>query len=84
MIKCSNCGYTGTEQSDTCYVCSAPLVVDYGSFKIGESVVLNNEDHVWHGEIALVRDSKPGFYRLELNGKLLWVPQLWVKEYETG
>lgn len=49
----------------------------------GTLVKLDNQDHVWHGEFALICGHKHGFYRLELLGKRLWVPREWVK-YEPN
>ncbi len=48
----------------------------------GTVVKFDNRDHVWHNEIAIICDTKTGFYRLELLGKKIWVPQNWVIEHE--
>ena len=48
--------------------------------KEGDVVRLDNPDHVWHNEIAIICGRKPKFYRLEINGKRIWVPKEWVKE----
>jgi hypothetical protein len=49
----------------------------------GESVVIVNEEHPWKDQIALVCDIKHKFVRIELLGKKLWVPNEWVKHYES-
>jgi hypothetical protein len=49
----------------------------------GETVLLNNEEHPWHNEIALICDKKHKHYRLEIRGKRLWVPENWVKINES-
>jgi len=49
----------------------------------GTTVLLNNEEHPWHNEIALICDRKHKFYRLEIRGKRLWVPEEWVKTDES-
>lgn len=51
--------------------------------KNGTIVIIDNSDHVWHNEIGLVCDHKPKFYRLEVLGKKIWVPEEWVKENVT-
>lgn len=49
----------------------------------GETVLLDNEEHPWHNEIALICDKKHKHYRLEIRGKRLWVPENWVKTNES-
>ncbi len=42
-------------------------------------VRVNNRDHVWHNQIALVVDKKPtGFYRVELLGRRVLMPKEWL------
>jgi len=48
----------------------------------GMLVRINNPDHVWHDQIALVVGQKPQFYRLEFNGAAVWIPKEWVNKYE--
>lgn len=50
----------------------------------GESVIIINEEHPWSGQIALICDTKHKFVRIELFGKKLWVPNEWVKHYESN
>ena len=42
-------------------------------FENGDIVRINNRDHVWHDTIAIVRAKKHLHYRLEFNGKLVWI-----------
>jgi hypothetical protein len=49
----------------------------------GDLVRLNNPDHVWYNQIALICGIKLKFYRLEINGKKIWVPQEWVIKDES-
>lgn len=56
---------------------SPPSVVEV--LEKGTLVQLDNPDHVWHGEFALICGHKHRFYRLELLGKKIWVPREWVK-----
>jgi len=53
-----------------------------GVLEKGTVVRLINKQHVWYNEIGVIRLVKPNFYRLELHGKLIWVPQDWVIEDE--
>lgn len=48
----------------------------------GTSVEVTNEEHPWFGEIGLICDKKPKFYRIEIMGSKVWFPVDWVKEYE--
>lgn len=48
----------------------------------GEMVLLDNEDHPWHNEIALICGKRHKFYQLELREKRLWVPEEWVKQID--
>lgn len=46
----------------------------------GELVRLINEEHPWNNEIGLICDKKHKFYRLEIRGERLWVPEDWVRK----
>jgi hypothetical protein len=49
------------------------------SIRIGALVRIYNHEHIWHGEIGIIRDIKNiGFCRVEMLGKLIWVPQHWL------
>lgn len=50
--------------------------------EIGTIVIVDNREHVWDGEIALVCEVQNKRYRLELLGKKIWVPEHWVKIHE--
>lgn len=45
----------------------------------GSLVVLDNQNHVWNGSIALICEVQHKFYRIELHGTRILVPQEWVK-----
>lgn len=88
VIICPRCGYvipTTTEHVSIGWKLNqpdnkpVPEVLEKGTV-----VKLDNADHVWHDEIALICDSKHKFYRLELNGSKIWVPCEWVKKYELN
>lgn len=54
-------------------------------FTNGNLVRVYNHEHIWHGEIGIVRDSKPtGFYRIELLGILTWMPEHWLLMVEDN
>ena len=53
--------------------------------KVGVMVRIYNHEHVWHGEIGIVRAIKDtGFCRVELLGKLVWLPQHWLRIVEDN
>lgn len=59
---------------------NAPII---SNLEIGESVVVNNKEHPYYQEIALVCDKKHLFVRLELNGYKIWMPNDWVERYHV-
>lgn len=80
-VECHYCGESITLTSKLLFI-KRILEKQASVFKKRSLVVLNNEDHVWHGEPAIICDVKPGFYRLEIVGTRLWVPYNWVKQNE--
>lgn len=52
--------------------------------KIGDVVQVTNSEHVWYNEFAVICDVKPLFYRIEVMGRKMWVPQHWVKINELN
>jgi hypothetical protein len=52
--------------------------------KEGDVVRIDNKDHVWHNQIAIIRGQNHRFYRIELNGGKVWVPKEWVKLHEPS
>jgi len=81
----------------------------------GSLVKINNREHVWHNEVAIIRDCKEcgavvptiftveevtsgevsgeeliepyellakRFYRIELFGRLIWIPEHWLQSLE--
>jgi|10_taG_2_1085330.scaffolds.fasta_scaffold00033_66 DNA-directed RNA polymerase subunit RPC12/RpoP len=50
----------------------------------GEIVLLVNEEHPWHNEIALICGRKHKHYHLEILGKRLWVPEDWVRKIDES
>ena len=82
-FKCPLCGRAVPFAEETHYIGEklkqeAPVEV----LEEGTVVKVDNADHVWHGEIALICGIKHKFYRLDLLGRKTWVPQSWVKQYE--
>ena len=43
-----------------------------------------NHDHIWHNEIVIVRVVGLIFSRVELSGKLIWIPNHWIVEVDEG
>ena len=50
--------------------------------KIGMLVCIYNQQHIWHNEIGIIREIGNGFCRVELLGKLVWMPTHWLVEVE--
>ncbi len=50
--------------------------------KIGILVRVYNHEHIWHNEIGVVRTVGLIFSRIELLGKLTWMPNHWLVEVE--
>jgi len=38
-----------------------------------------NKEHPWFNDIILICDRKHKFYRIEANGKKLWIPEHWIE-----
>lgn len=52
-------------------------------FETGALVRIQNHEHIWHEQIGIVRDIRDnGFYRVELLGKLVWMPKHWLVAVE--
>ncbi len=51
-------------------------------FENGELVVIADKQHVWDGEIAIVRGDRFKFCRLELKGFKIWFPKNCLKRIE--
>jgi len=84
-IICYNCGSTINIQSET--IITSPgleQIVILPELETGELVKVINEDHVWYGEIGIIRAKKFKHYRLEINGELVWFPENWVESNEPN
>lgn len=82
-VPCDGCNASIPIAVETAYLeekLKEPPPLHQQVFENGTLVVFNNDDHVWHGEIALICDWKPHFYRLEVRGKKIWVPMTWVNK----
>jgi len=53
-------------------------------FEIGEEVLFANREHPWYNKLGIICERKHKQYRIEINGKKLWVPNEWVKENQNG
>lgn len=58
---------------------SKHLKVEIPEIEEGTIVKINNKEHPWHDEIAIVRDRKHKLVRIELHGMMIWVPDTWIK-----
>ena len=54
------------------------------NIKIGMLVRIYNQEHIWHGEIGIIRAINNEFYRVELLGKLVWMPSHWLVKVEEN
>ena len=54
------------------------------AFESGQLVEIWNHQHIWHREIGIVRDNKPGMHRVEFGGSLRWIPTHWLVEIDEN
>ncbi len=88
--RCAECG--GDLDDGFCWECASgvdyqglvPIRVTHDAPVLEEGTVvrLDNRDHVWHGEVAVIRAVRHKFYKIELLGLHTLVPHEWVKPYE--
>lgn len=83
------------EMSVLCHKCLLPINISTETttpkeklqheavFENGDIVRFDHIEHVWHNEIAIICGAKHKFYRLELHGKKIWVPENWVRHDES-
>ena len=96
-FECPKCCYSKNLNDSVCNVCNyaSPITTEtsiinetrspqliIADYQIGDSVLITNQEHPFHNEIALVSDLKHLFVRLELNGLKIWMPNEWVKKYD--
>lgn len=85
-ISCPCCGYITTPTIENMVVGEkldqALPMSQHEVLKEGDVVQIENPNHVWHGEIAIVRKVKHKFYRLEFGGRLTWIPSELVHKHE--
>lgn len=46
--------------------------------EIGTLVSIVNKEHPWYKQLGLIKDIKHKHYRIEVFGKLIWMPVDWV------
>lgn len=95
-MPCPNCGHAVTINDYVCPSCSSKIIVcienqsinnpvkqelDISDLRIGESVMITNQEHPYFEDIALICDKKHLFVRLELHGYKIWMPNDWVKKH---
>ena len=83
-VICYNCNGTIKIPCETIIPGRYPTEAALPVLEIGEVVKIINRDHVWFGEIAIIRAKKFKHYRLELHGQLVWVPEHWVESDEPN
>ena len=65
-----------------CEICGSKLFKGEDQiFKPGDIAVIDNNDHIWHKEIVLIRETKHKFSRCEIRGRLTWLPNHWLKHH---
>lgn len=50
--------------------------------KEGEVVLIDNKEHPLNNQIGLICERKHKHYRVEIQGKKIWMPEHWVKSHE--
>lgn len=98
-ITCPQCGTKLLVYESICSICNhvinqttentiinknAALESQISNLPLGESVIIINEEHPYHGDIALICAKKHLHVRLELHGKKIWMPNNWVKKYDDS
>ena len=84
FISCLFCGYEIPLVSETIQTPRVQLKCQEPDFEEGQLVTISNEQHVWHNEIGIVRAKKHLHCRIEINGKLIWLPSTWIKPYDNS
>lgn len=98
-ILCPQCGNKLFIYDSLCPICNqvvnksiestiinqnATSETQISSLPLGESVIIVNEEHPYHNEIALICAKKHLHVRIELHGKRIWMPNDWVKKYDDS
>jgi hypothetical protein len=58
--------------------------MNISTVKIGMLVRIYNQEHIWHNEIGIICETGSIFSRIELRGKLVWLPNHWLIEAEDN
>jgi|TARA_R110000751_G_scaffold23969_2_gene65741 hypothetical protein len=92
--KCGVDNTINRENINECKVCGEPISAivenvivnnikhiksEILNIEIGTIVKIDNKEHPWHDEIALICDKKHKFVKIELRGITTWVSNNWVK-----
>lgn len=80
---CSNCGFSVTETAEQQILNRKAADDDRLVLENGDSVIVVNEQSAWYNEIALICGRKHKFYKIELRGIRVWVPDDWIKQYDA-
>ncbi len=84
FLPCLFCGCEIPLLSETVSTPKVQLECQEPDYEEGQLVVITNEQHAWHGEIGIVRAKKHLYCRIEINGKLIWLPSTWIKPYDNS
>ncbi len=82
VFQCINCGSSDITIYAKLQEEKQPTPKPVEVFEKGDVVKLTNKQHVWFDQIAIVKDKKPKFSRLELFNKLIWIPDAWITKHE--
>ena len=80
-MACSKCG-TKIKLVQETHISNQANKIKLADYRIGESVVIINNEHPLYDHIALICGKRHMFVRLEVNGLMIWMPNDWVKRYE--
>jgi hypothetical protein len=53
--------------------------MNIAAIKIGVSVRIYNQEHIWHNEFGIVREIGPVFSIIELSNQLVQLPNHWLR-----
>lgn len=87
QMICPNCGYVVIIATETIIINDKSPQTHSPSVEVleeGTVVIVDNANHIWHNEVAIIRSVKHKFYRIEFLGRQVWVPYEWVKKHEPN
>jgi len=83
FLPCSACNYEIQLLSETISTLKEQLEYQEPNYENGQLIIITNKQHAWYDEIGIIRAKKHLYCRIEINGKLIWLPSTWIKSYDN-